>query len=91
MNEDEVNNLIQRCKLLKPKFLEVFAANNFPKILQPNSFIIVSASTSDNAGTHWLLMRQKQEIDFCRSPWATNIVLLGCISKTGFYPRRRSA
>ena len=56
MNEDEVNDLIQRCKLLKHKFLGVFAANNFPKILQLNSFIIVNASTSDNAGTHWLLL-----------------------------------
>ena len=38
MNEDEVNDLIQRCKLLKYKFLGVFAANNLPKILQANSF-----------------------------------------------------
>ena len=56
MNEDEVNDSKQRCKLLKHKFLGVFAANNFPKILQPNSFLIVNASTSDNAGTHWLLL-----------------------------------
>ena len=56
MNEDEVNDLIQRCKLLKHKFLGVFAANIFPKVLQPNSFIIVNASTSDYAGTHWLLL-----------------------------------
>ena len=61
MNEDEVNDLIQRCKLLKHKFLGVFAANNFPKILQPNSFIIVNASTSDNAGTHWLLLCVKNK------------------------------
>ena len=61
MNEDEVNDLIQRCKLLKHKFLGVFAANKFPKILQPNSFIIVNASTSDNAGTHWLLLCVKNK------------------------------
>ena len=61
MNEDEVNDLIQRCKLLKHKFLGVFAANNFPKILQPNSLIIVNASTSDNAGTHWLLLCVKNK------------------------------
>ena len=61
MNEDEVNDLIQRCKLLKHKFLGVFAANNFPKILQPNSFIVVNASTSDNAGTHWLLLCGKNK------------------------------
>ena len=56
MNEDELNDLIQRCKLLKHKFLGAFAANCFPKILQPNSFLLVNASTSNNAGTHWLLL-----------------------------------
>ena len=61
MNEDEVNDLIQRCKLLKHKFLGVFAANNFPKILQPNSIIKVNASTSDNTGTHWLLLCVKNK------------------------------
>ena len=61
MNKDEVNDLIQRCKLLKHKFLGFFAANNFPKILQPNSFIIVNASMSDNAGTHWLLLCVKKK------------------------------
>ena len=61
MNEDEVNDLIQRCKILKHRFLGVFAANNFPKILQRNSFIIVNASTSDNAGTHWLLLCVKNK------------------------------
>ena len=55
MNEDEVNDLIQRCKLLKHKFPGVFAANNFPKVLQTISFIIVNASRSDYAGTRWLL------------------------------------
>ena len=61
MNKDEVNDLIQRCKLLKHKFLGVFAANNFSKILQPNSFKIVNASMSDNAGTHWLLLCVKKK------------------------------
>ena len=61
MNEDEVNDLIQRCKLLKHKFLGVFAANIFPKLLQSNSLIIVNASTSDNAGTHWLLLCVKNK------------------------------
>ena len=61
MNEHEVINLILRCKLLKHKFLGVFAANKFPKILQTNSFIIVNASTSDNAGTHWLLLCVKNK------------------------------
>ena len=61
MNENEVNGLIRRCKLLKHKFLGDFAENNFPKILQLNSFIIVNASMSDNAGTHWLLLCVKNK------------------------------
>ena len=61
MNENEVNDLIQHCKLLKHKFLGVFAANNFPKILQPNSFTRVNASASDNAGIHWLLICVKNK------------------------------
>ena len=61
MNEDEVNDLIHRCKPLNHNFLVVFAANNFPKILQPNSFIKVNASTSDNPGTHWLLLCVKNK------------------------------
>ena len=61
MNEDELNDLIQRCKLLKHKILGVFAANNFTKNLQPNSFIIVNASPYDNAGTHWLLLCVKNK------------------------------
>ena len=75
MNEDEVNDLIQRCKLLKHKFLGVFAANSFPKILQPNSFIIVNASTSDNAGTHWLLLCVKNKNLIFADPLGQPIVL----------------
>ena len=33
MDEDDINDLIQRCALLKHKVLSVFAANNFPQKL----------------------------------------------------------
>ena len=66
MDEDDINDLIQRCALLKHKFLGVFAANNFPQKLKPNSFLIVNAATAANFGTHWLLLCQKEEEDqFC--------------------------
>ena len=58
MDEDEINNLVQACKLLKYKFRGVFAADNFPVNLSHNSFIIVNVSTSQSIGTHWTL--------FCR-------------------------
>ena len=61
MDEDDINDLIQRCALLKHKFLGVFAANNFPQKLKPNSFLIVNAATAESFGTHWLLLCQKEE------------------------------
>ena len=63
MDEDDINDLIQRCALLKHKFLGVFAANNFPQNLKPNSFLIVNAATAEAFGTHWLLLCQKKEED----------------------------
>ena len=42
MDENEVNDLIHRLKLLKHDFLGVFKADNFPKILKPNSIIFVN-------------------------------------------------
>ena len=61
MNEDEVNDLIQCCKLVMQEFLGVFVANKFHNFLQSNSFIIFNASMSDNAGTHWLLVCVKNK------------------------------
>ena len=63
MDKDDFNDLIQRCALLKHKFLGVFAANNFPQKLKPNSFLIVNAATAESFGTHWLLLCQKEEED----------------------------
>ena len=59
MDEDEINSLIQACKLLKYKFCGVFAADNFPLKLSQNRFIIVNVSSSDSIGTHWKLLCRK--------------------------------
>ena len=56
MDEDDINDLIQKCRKLKYKFRGVFAANNFPQKLRKNSFLIVNASPSNSPGTHWLLL-----------------------------------
>ena len=50
MDEDEINSLIQACKLLKYKFCGVIAADNFPLKLSQNRFIIVNVSSSDSIG-----------------------------------------
>ena len=54
MDESEINNLIQGCKLLKYKFHGVLAADNFPLHLPQNSFIIMNISTSQSIGTNWI-------------------------------------
>ena len=59
MDEDEINNLAQACKILKYKLVGVFAADNFPVNLSHNNFLIVSVSISHSIGTHWTLNCRK--------------------------------
>ena len=59
MDENQINNFVQGCKLLKYKFVGVFAADNFPVNLSHNKFIIVNVSTSQSIGTHWTLICRK--------------------------------
>ena len=61
MDEDDINNLVQRCKQLKYKFHGVFAADNFPIKFSNNSFILINASTSISIGTHWTLLCRKDQ------------------------------
>ena len=61
MDKDDINDIFQRCALLRHKFLDVFAANNFPQKLKPISFLIVNAATAESFGTHWLVLCQKTE------------------------------
>ena len=76
MDEDDINDLIQRCAVLKHNFLGVFAANNFPQRLKPNSFLIVNAATAESFGTHWLPLCQKEEEDqlFLADPLGQSIL-----------------
>ena len=63
MDEDDINDFIQKCRKLKYKFCGVFAANNFPQKLPKNSFLIVNASPSNSPGTHWLLLCNRNNRD----------------------------
>ena len=57
--------LINRCQHLKFKFSGVYAADNFPVVLDRNTFVIGNSDNSDSSGTHWLLYcNRENEIAF---------------------------
>ena len=80
MYEDEINNLIQRCRKLKSFFRGVFAADNFPLQLKENHFIIVNASKENSVGTHWLLIFNHKGIysatHLCVTKISTNLYVI---------------
>ena len=73
MNEDDINDLVQNCNNLKHKFIGVLAANNFPKKMLENSFLIVNSATAEKAGTHWLLFCQKDNQLLFADPLAHSV------------------
>ena len=56
IDEDGINDLIQKCRKLKYKFRGVFAANDFPQKGRKIGFLIVNASPTNSPRTHWLLL-----------------------------------
>lgn len=59
MDEIQLFHAIKRCKHLINSFGGVYAADNFPKTLLPNTFVIVNASPSWTMGSHWILFANK--------------------------------
>ena len=59
MDEDQIFELVKRCKDLKFLFRGVFSANNFPLDFQANKFIIVNTAKSDSPGMHWVFLAKK--------------------------------
>ena len=74
MDEDDINDPIQKCRKLKYKFFGVFAANNFPPKFPRNSFLIVNASPSNNPGTHWLLLCNRNKKIIFADPLGQSII-----------------
>lgn len=72
MDETQIRNFAQKCKLLKFKCKGVFAADNFP-ILQRNSFLIVNASISSSIGTHWLLICNRDDFIIFADPLGVSL------------------
>ena len=73
MDENQINNFVQECKILKYKFVGVFAADNFPVNLSHNKFISVNISTSRSIGTHWTLICRKNGDYVFADPLGQNI------------------
>ena len=55
MDSDEIRYLLGKCIHLKHYFYGVFAADNFPKLTRER-FIIVNASPSQHADSHWMVL-----------------------------------
>lgn len=56
MDEIQLQRLINKCAHLKHKFRGIYAANQIPLRLAPNTFIIANASNSSSPGTHWTFL-----------------------------------
>jgi len=80
MDELQINDLVQKCKLLKHKFMGVYAADNFP-FLKNNSFQIVNASRADSIGTHWILFCKRDNKVIFADPLGLKLEFYGFIYK----------
>ena len=60
--------LLEKCIHLKYYFYGGFAADHFPKLTR-EGLIIVNASPSQPAGSHWMFLVSRKQILFGRSAW----------------------
>ena len=90
MDDDDINDSVRNCKNLKHKFIGVFAANNFPKELKENSFLIVNSATAEKTGTHWLLFCQKDNQLLFADPLGQYFILQRCLSMNSIARRKSS-
>ena len=56
IDELQLGTLINKCKHMKYKFADVYAADNFPFNLKNDNFITVNSDKSSQMRTHWLLL-----------------------------------
>ena len=77
MDEDQIFKMIQQRKHLKHKFNGVYATDNFPLKMSPNSFTIFNASPAASIGTHWVVLAKRYASPFIyfADPLALSIYL----------------
>ena len=68
MDENDINDIIKRCALLKHGFLDALAAKIFSQKLKLNKFLIVNATIAESIGTQWLILCQKEDQLFFAHP-----------------------
>lgn len=56
MDEQQIYDLIKRCRHIKYKCKGVYPSDFFPLPMRHDTFAIVNASTSKSLGTHWVLI-----------------------------------
>ena len=56
MDEQQIFNIVSKCKHLKYKFSGIYAADNYPVDFSKNTFIIVNTSNSDSVGELWIVL-----------------------------------
>ena len=59
MDATAINNIVNKCALLKHKYVGSFPADNFPPLVFNNSFIIVNTDSLYKPGQHWILLARK--------------------------------
>ena len=59
MDEDQIYIQVKKCKRLKCKFRDVYAADNYPLNFHVNSFIIVNASRANSFGTDLVMLAKR--------------------------------
>ena len=74
MDEDDIKYLIQGCKTLKLNFHGVFAANNFPRKMNRNSFFVVNAATAEIMVLTGYCYAEKTTF-VCRSPGSAHFIV----------------
>src|SRR6266478_6933865 len=56
MNESEIKFLLKSHSVTRDYFRGVYARNEIPDLLEPNSIYIINWSTRQQIGTHWILL-----------------------------------
>ena len=78
MDEEEINSLVQACKL-HYKFCGVFAADIFSLKLSQDRLIVVNVSSSDSIGTHWRILCSKNGNYIFADPLRQELTSYKCV------------